>query len=69
MDDAALIVLRAIFLVPRGGVVRSEEVQRRVVAEIESLGRALRLEPIGAIPSPIRGARGNAEFLLGFRVN
>ena len=55
--------------VPRGGVVRSEEVQRRVVAEIESVGRALRLEPIGAIPSPIRGARGNAEFLLGFRVN
>jgi 23S rRNA (cytidine1920-2'-O)/16S rRNA (cytidine1409-2'-O)-methyltransferase len=55
--------------VPRGGVVRSEETQRRVVAEIESLGRALRLEPIGAIPSPIRGARGNAEFLLGFRVN
>jgi 23S rRNA (cytidine1920-2'-O)/16S rRNA (cytidine1409-2'-O)-methyltransferase len=55
--------------VPRGGVVRSEEVQRRVVSEIESVGRALRLEPIGAIPSPIRGARGNAEFLLGFRVN
>jgi 23S rRNA (cytidine1920-2'-O)/16S rRNA (cytidine1409-2'-O)-methyltransferase len=55
--------------VPRGGVVRSEETQRRVVSEIEALGRELALEPLGAISSPIRGARGNAEFLLGFRVN
>jgi 23S rRNA (cytidine1920-2'-O)/16S rRNA (cytidine1409-2'-O)-methyltransferase len=55
--------------VPRGGVVRSEETRRRVVSEIEALGRELRLEPIGALPSPILGARGNAEFLLGFRVN
>lgn len=55
--------------VPRGGVVRSEETQRRVVSEIEALGRELRLEPIGSLASPIRGARGNAEFLLGFRVN
>ncbi|HEY1250446.1 MAG TPA: TlyA family RNA methyltransferase [Thermoanaerobaculia bacterium] len=55
--------------VPRGGVVRSEETRRRVVSEIEALGRELRLEAIGALPSPIRGARGNAEFLLGFRVN
>jgi 23S rRNA (cytidine1920-2'-O)/16S rRNA (cytidine1409-2'-O)-methyltransferase len=55
--------------VPRGGVVRSEETRRRVVSEIEALGRDLRLEPIGARPSPILGARGNAEFLLGFRVN
>jgi 23S rRNA (cytidine1920-2'-O)/16S rRNA (cytidine1409-2'-O)-methyltransferase len=55
--------------VPRGGVVKSEETRRRVVSEIEAAGRELRLEPIGALPSPIRGARGNAEFLLGFRVN
>ncbi|HEY2797603.1 MAG TPA: TlyA family RNA methyltransferase [Thermoanaerobaculia bacterium] len=55
--------------VPRGGVVRSEETRRRVVSEIEEVGRELRLEPIGARESPIRGARGNAEFLLGFRVN
>ena len=55
--------------VPRGGVVRSEETRRRVVSEIEAAGRELGLEPIGARPSPILGARGNAEFLLGFRVN
>ena len=55
--------------VPRGGVVRSEETRRRVVAEIEAAGRELGLEVLGSIPSPIRGARGNEEFLLGFRVN
>ncbi len=55
--------------VPRGGVVRSEETWGRVVAEIEALGASLGLEPLGVRPSPILGARGNQEFLLGFRVN
>ena len=55
--------------VPRGGVVRDEEVRRRVVEEVAAAGRALGLEVAGSIPSPIRGARGNEEFLLGFRVN
>ena len=55
--------------VGRGGIVRSESVRRRVVAEAEDFGRSLGLEWIGSIPSPIRGARGNEEFLVGFRVN
>lgn len=55
--------------VPRGGVVRSEATRRRVVAEIEEAGRGLGLTVLGGLPSPIQGARGNAEFLLGFRVN
>ncbi len=55
--------------VPRGGVVRSPATRRRVVAEIEEAGRRLGLAVLGAISSPIRGARGNEEFLLGFRVN
>ncbi|MGE5413401.1 MAG: TlyA family RNA methyltransferase [Syntrophomonadaceae bacterium] len=54
--------------VPRGGVVRSEATRRRVVAEVEEAGRALGLEVLGEVPSPIAGARGNAEFLVGFRV-
>lgn len=53
--------------VPRGGVVRSEELRRRVVREIENFGRELGLEPVGTIPSPILGARGNREFLAVFR--
>ncbi len=55
--------------VPKGGVVRSEATRRRVVSDIEAAGRALGLEVLGVVPSPIAGARGNAEFLLGFRVN
>jgi 23S rRNA (cytidine1920-2'-O)/16S rRNA (cytidine1409-2'-O)-methyltransferase len=55
--------------VPRGGVVRDEAVRRRVVEEVAAAGRSLGLEVVGSVPSPIRGARGNAEFLLGFRVN
>jgi len=53
--------------VPRGGVVRSSAVQRRVVEEIERFGAGSGFKPLGAIPSPIRGARGNQEFLLAFR--
>ena len=55
--------------VPRGGVVKSDATRQRVVAEIEAAGRELDLSVLGSIPSPIRGARGNEEFLLGFRVN
>jgi 23S rRNA (cytidine1920-2'-O)/16S rRNA (cytidine1409-2'-O)-methyltransferase len=55
--------------VGKGGIVRSEETRRRVLAEIEEFGRGLGLAVQGAIPSPIAGAHGNREFLLGFRVN
>jgi 23S rRNA (cytidine1920-2'-O)/16S rRNA (cytidine1409-2'-O)-methyltransferase len=55
--------------VGRGGIVRSEDVRRRVVSEIANTGAGLGLEPLGSIRSPIRGAHGNEEFLLAFRVN
>jgi len=54
--------------VPRGGVVRSEATRARVVREVEDAGRGLGLDVVGVVPSPIAGARGNAEFLVGFRV-
>lgn len=55
--------------VPKGGIVRSAAIQRRVVEEIERFGAGLGLTSLGAIPSPIRGARGNQEYLLGFKVS
>ncbi len=55
--------------VGKGGIVRSEEIRRRVLEEIESFGRGLGWAVLGAIPSPLAGAHGNREFLLGFRVN
>jgi 23S rRNA (cytidine1920-2'-O)/16S rRNA (cytidine1409-2'-O)-methyltransferase len=54
--------------VPRGGVVRSDATRQRAVASVAAFGESLGLEPRGAIPSPIRGAAGNVEFLLAFRV-
>ena len=54
--------------VPRGGVVRSEITRHRVLSEIEEFGSGLGLGRLGTISSPIRGARGNEEFLAGFRV-
>jgi 23S rRNA (cytidine1920-2'-O)/16S rRNA (cytidine1409-2'-O)-methyltransferase len=53
--------------VGKGGIVRSEAVRERVVREIEGFSRKLGFTAMGAIPSPIRGARGNQEFLLGLR--
>ena len=54
--------------VGKGGIVRSEAVKLRVLAEVEDYGRHAGLEPVGSLPSPIRGAHGNEEFLLGFRL-
>ena len=53
--------------VGKGGIVRSEAVRERVVREIEDFSRKVGFTILGAIPSPIRGARGNQEFLLGLR--
>jgi 23S rRNA (cytidine1920-2'-O)/16S rRNA (cytidine1409-2'-O)-methyltransferase len=53
--------------VGKGGIVRSEAVRERVLREIEDFSRKLGFTILGAIPSPIRGAHGNQEFLLGLR--
>jgi 23S rRNA (cytidine1920-2'-O)/16S rRNA (cytidine1409-2'-O)-methyltransferase len=55
--------------VGKGGIVRSVEVRQRVLREAKDFGTDLGLELAGSITSPIRGARGNEEFLLAFRVN
>jgi len=53
--------------VPRGGIVRSEAIHLRVVAEVERFGEGLALDRVGTVASPITGARGNREFLVAFR--
>ena len=52
--------------VPRGGIVTDPAVHERVVAEVRAEAISRDLDPLGEMPSPIRGARGNREFLLGF---
>jgi len=50
-----------------GGLVLDPEVRARVVEEVAAAASPLGLARIGAVPSPIAGAHGNAEILLGLR--
>jgi 23S rRNA (cytidine1920-2'-O)/16S rRNA (cytidine1409-2'-O)-methyltransferase len=52
--------------VGKGGIVRNETAQRRVVEEITSFAAGLGMRAIGVIDSPILGADGNREFLACF---
>jgi 23S rRNA (cytidine1920-2'-O)/16S rRNA (cytidine1409-2'-O)-methyltransferase len=48
-----------------GGLVLDAGVRDRVVEEVAGAAEALGLVRIGVLPSPILGAHGNAEVLLG----
>lgn len=54
--------------VGRGGVVRDPVVRDRCVATIETFCRdELGWDPIGHVPSPITGPKGNQEFIVACR--
>ena len=53
--------------VEKGGIVRDETVRRRTIDETVHSLEALGLALIGAVPSPIRGQKGNLEELAAFR--
>jgi 23S rRNA (cytidine1920-2'-O)/16S rRNA (cytidine1409-2'-O)-methyltransferase len=46
------------------GVIKDEAVHRNVINEILSNALALGFTPVGLIPSPIKGPKGNVEFLV-----
>ena len=50
--------------VGKGGVVRDPEVHRRVVDEVAAQAEAWGALVLGETESPIRGPKGNVEFLL-----
>jgi 23S rRNA (cytidine1920-2'-O)/16S rRNA (cytidine1409-2'-O)-methyltransferase len=52
-----------------GGVIKDPSIQERVLGEVQTFAREALpgAVEIGAIDSPIRGAEGNREFLLGLR--
>lgn len=51
--------------VGKGGVVRDESVRRACVAKVERTALSLPgAQILGVIPSPIRGPKGNVEFLM-----
>ena len=55
--------------VGKGGIVRDEAAQRRVVEEIISFAAGLGMRALGVIDSPILGADGNREFLACFEID
>ena len=54
--------------VGKGGVVRSPDEHRRVIDEIENAARDSGYEVHGVTESPLRGPKGNREFLLHLRL-
>jgi 23S rRNA (cytidine1920-2'-O)/16S rRNA (cytidine1409-2'-O)-methyltransferase len=50
--------------VGKGGVVRNEIIHSRIIADISDFVKKQGLDPIGVIPSPILGPKGNREFLI-----
>ena len=46
------------------GVIKDKAVHKRVLKETLASVKALGFHPVGLIPSPIRGPKGNVEFLV-----
>jgi 23S rRNA (cytidine1920-2'-O)/16S rRNA (cytidine1409-2'-O)-methyltransferase len=53
--------------VGKGGIVRDEAVQARVIESVSDAALALGLSRVGLTESPITGMEGNREFLLHLR--
>jgi 23S rRNA (cytidine1920-2'-O)/16S rRNA (cytidine1409-2'-O)-methyltransferase len=53
--------------VGKGGVVRSAEEHRRVIDEIKASAAGFGYEVLGVVESPLRGPKGNKEFLIYLR--
>jgi 23S rRNA (cytidine1920-2'-O)/16S rRNA (cytidine1409-2'-O)-methyltransferase len=49
------------------GIVRDPVIHSRVVEQVSSKAAEVGLTPMGSIPSPITGQKGNVEFLLHLR--
>ena len=50
--------------VARGGVVREEALHQQAVAQVRGFAQSAGLACRGVITSPLKGAKGNTEFLL-----
>lgn len=50
--------------VKKGGIIRDEGVAGEVIDDMETFFTSLGLEVCGTIPSPVKGVKGNQEYLL-----
>ncbi|HLB24809.1 MAG TPA: TlyA family RNA methyltransferase [Nitrospirota bacterium] len=53
--------------VGKGGIVRDEKARRGAVEEVKKFAVTAGLEVLGEMESPVRGAKGNIEYLLRLR--
>jgi 23S rRNA (cytidine1920-2'-O)/16S rRNA (cytidine1409-2'-O)-methyltransferase len=53
--------------VGKGGVVRDDALRRESVEQVMAVAASLHLAAIGRLDSPVVGAKGNREILLGLR--
>jgi len=53
--------------VGKGGVVKDKNVHLQVIEEIKTGSEAMGLEVLGTTTSPIKGPKGNVEFLIHMR--
>src|SRR6185369_11907975 len=72
-DGSIITLIKPQFEVGRGevgsgGIVRDEVKRLRVVEVVNDAARALGLEVVKVIESPITGAEGNVEFLALYKV-
>lgn len=50
--------------VGKGGIVRAPEQQRKALQSVREFAKGEGYHVVGSIPSPIKGSKGNQEFLL-----
>lgn len=50
------------------GVIKDDEVHRQVLEDTLNLARDIGFHPVGLIPSPVLGPKGNVEFLVDWRL-
>lgn len=55
--------------VSKGGIVREESYRKEAVEKIRKVAENLGFEVIGVVESPIKGAKGNIEYLMYVKLN
>ncbi len=55
--------------VGKGGVVRDPKLHDHVITELSNYFRSIGLSPEGIAPSPIKGPKGNQEFMLYLKMH
>jgi len=51
--------------VGKGGVVRDPNLHQRVIKDLMAFFQTIKLSPLFVLSSPIRGPKGNKEFIIG----